>query len=79
MANNNKRVVIGKRQILRGIKDGTIQEIVIAADAEQEYIESLIIVAKQNKIKYSINGTMQEISLAHGIDVPSGSVGLLKE
>ncbi len=78
MANINEKVVIGKRQILRGIKDGIIQEIVIAADAEQEYIQSLIIVAKQNKIKYQIKGTMQEISLAYGIDVPSGSVGLLK-
>ena len=78
MANINEKVVIGKRQICRGIKDGLIQEIVIASDAEQEYIKSLIVVAKQNNIKYQIKGTMQEISLAHGIDVPSGSIGILK-
>ncbi|MBQ8434254.1 MAG: ribosomal L7Ae/L30e/S12e/Gadd45 family protein [Clostridia bacterium] len=79
MANKNEKVVIGKRQICRGIKDGIIQEIVIASDAEQAYIESLIIVAKQNKIKYSIKGTMQDISSAFGIDVPSGSLGILKD
>ena len=79
MANKNETVVIGKRQICRGIKDGIIQEIVIASDAEQAYIESLIIVAKQNKIKYSIKGTMQDISSAFGIDVPSGSLGILKD
>lgn len=78
MSNKNEKVVIGKRQICRGIKDGIVQEIVIASDAEQEYIKSLIVVAKQNKIKYSIKGTMQDISSTFGIDVPSGSLGILK-
>lgn len=79
MANIIEKVVIGKRQICRGIKDGIIQEIVIASDAEQEYIKSLIVVAKQNNIKYTIQGKMQDISSKYGIDVPSGSVGLLKD
>ena len=79
MANKIEKVVIGKRQISRGIKDGIISEIVIAADAEQEYIKSLIVLAKQNNIKYQIKGTMQDISSAYGIDVPSGSLGVLKD
>ena len=79
MANKREKVVIGKRQISRGIKDGIISEIVIATDAEQEYIKSLIVLAKQNNIKYKIQGTMQDISSAYGIDVPSGSLGVLKD
>jgi len=79
MANKMEKVVIGKRQISRGIKDGIISEIVIAADAEQEYIKSLIVLAKQNNVKYKIQGTMQDISSAYGIDVPSGSLGVLKD
>lgn len=79
MANKIEKVVIGKRQISRGIKDGIISEIVIATDAEQEYIKSLIVLAKQNNIKYQIKGTMQDISSAYGIDVPSGSLGVLKD
>lgn len=79
MANKMEKVVIGKRQISRGIKDGIISEIVIATDAEQEYIKSLIVLAKQNNIKYKIQGTMQDISSAYGIDVPSGSLGVLKD
>ena len=79
MTNKMQKVVIGKRQISRGIKDGNIREIVIAADAEQEYIKSLIVIAKQNNIKYQIKGTMQDISSAYGIDVPSGSLGVLKD
>ena len=79
MANKMEKVVIGKRQISRGIKDGIISEIVIATDAEQDYIKSLIVLAKQNNIKYKIKGTMQDISSAYGIDVPSGSLGVLKD
>lgn len=79
MANKMEKVVIGKRQISRGIKDGIISEIVIATDAEQDYIKSLIVLAKQNNIKYKIQGTMQDISSAYGIDVPSGSLGVLKD
>ena len=79
MANKMEKVVIGKRQISRGIKDGIISEIVIATDAEQEYIKSLIVLAKQNNVKYKIQGTMQDISSAYGIDVPSGSLGVLKD
>ena len=79
MANSNEKVVIGKRQIFRGIKDGIIQEIVIATDAEQAYIKSMIVVAKQNNVKYTIQGKMQDISSKYGIDVPSGSLGILKD
>ncbi|MBR1954947.1 MAG: ribosomal L7Ae/L30e/S12e/Gadd45 family protein [Clostridia bacterium] len=79
MASKMEKVVIGKRQISRGIKDGIISEIVIATDAEQEYIKSLIVLAKQNNVKYQIKGTMQDISSAYGIDVPSGSLGVLKD
>lgn len=78
MANDGLQVVIGKRQILREAKKGNIAEIKIATNAEQQYIHSLIDIAKEYGIKYSIVGTMDEYSAYYGIDVPSGSIGLLK-
>lgn len=78
MANDGLRVVIGKRQILREAKKGNIAEIKIASNAEQQYIHSLIDIAKEYGVKYSIIGTMDEYSAEYGIDVPSGSVGVLK-
>ena len=78
MANNKLNVVIGKRQILREVKKGNVVEIKIAADAEQDYIQSLIELAKQNGIKYMICGSMAEFSEHYGIDVPTGAIGLLK-
>ncbi|MCM1194571.1 MAG: ribosomal L7Ae/L30e/S12e/Gadd45 family protein [Firmicutes bacterium] len=77
MANNDKTVVIGKRQILRELKNKNVREIRIASDAETQYIHSLIEAAKENSVKYVINGSMADISSEYGIDVPSGAVGLL--
>ena len=78
MANSNGSVVIGRRQILRELKKNNIAEIVIATDAEADYIASLIEVAKQADVKYSLRGTMGEISARYNIDVPSGAIGVLK-
>lgn len=78
MANDGIQVVIGRRQILREAKKGNVAEIRIAANAEQQYIHSLIDIAKQYGIKYFISGTMEEYSAYYGIDVPSGSIGVLK-
>lgn len=63
---------------MREAKKNNIVEIVIASDAEQEYIHSLMEIAKQYDVKYRICGSMAEFSAKYGIDVPSGSIGLLK-
>ena len=78
MASDKLNVVIGKRQILREAKKNNIIEIKIASDAEQEYIHSLIELAKLYEIKYFICGSMQEFAEQYGIDVPTGAIGLLK-
>ena len=78
MANSNLDVVIGKRQILREAKKGNIEEIRIASDAEQDYILSLIDIAREYDVKYRICLTRDEFSAQYGIAVPTGAVGLLK-
>ena len=78
MANSMNGVVIGRRQILRELKKNNVAEIVIATDAEAQYISSLIEAAKQSGVAYKLNGTMNEISAQYHIEVPSGAVGILK-
>lgn len=78
MANSTNSVVIGRRQILRELKKNNVAEIVIATDAEANYIASLIEVAKEHGVPYVLRGTMSEISAEHSIEVPSGAVGVLK-
>ena len=78
MANDKLNVVIGKRQILREAKQNNIANIRIAADAEQDYIHSLIEIAKQYGIDYRICGSREEFSEQYGIDVPTGAIGVLR-
>ena len=78
MAYSMHNVVIGRRQILRELKKNNVAEIIIATDAETQYIKSLIDVAKEHGVSYKLNGTMSEISANYGIEVPSGAVGVLK-
>ncbi len=77
MADSMQKVVIGKRQILRELKNNNVAHIIIAADAETQYIHSLIDAAVQSGVKYAISGTMQEIAAQYGIEVPCGAVGVL--
>lgn len=79
MANSMQNVVVGKRQILRQIKSGNICKIIIATDAQRDYVIYLMQVAKDNGIPYVLQGTMSQIANQYGIDVPSGSVGVLKQ
>ena len=79
MANSTNSVVIGRRQILRELKKGNVAQIIIATDAEAQYIAGLIEIAKQAGVPYKLHGTMNEISANYRIEVPSGAVGVLKE
>lgn len=78
MANDKVQVVIGKRQILREMKNNNVAEIKIAADAEQQYIYSLIESATEYRVKYSISGTMSGYANEYNIDVATGAIGILK-
>lgn len=78
METQNHPVVIGKKQILKELKNGNVQEIVIAVDAEAEYVNLLVSAAREHSVNYLMRGTMAEIAASYGIDVPSGAVGVLK-
>lgn len=78
METQNHPVVIGKKQILKELKSGNVQEIIIAVDAEAEYVNLLVSAAREHSVNYLMRGTMAEIAASYGIDVPSGAVGVLK-
>lgn len=78
METQNHSVVIGKKQILKELKSGNVQEIIIAVDAETEYVNLLVSAAREHSVNYLMRGTMAEIAASYGIDVPSGAVGVLK-
>ncbi|HIU90723.1 MAG TPA: ribosomal L7Ae/L30e/S12e/Gadd45 family protein [Candidatus Fimimonas merdipullorum] len=79
MDNNDKKVIVGKKQILRLLKENHIKSIRIATDAQDEYVRSIREEALRHNVKVVAEGSMEEIARCYGIDVPSGAVGFLKD
>lgn len=79
MDNNDKKVIVGKKQILRLLKENHIKSIRIATDAQDEYVRSIREEALRYNVKVVAEGSMEEIARCYGIDVPSGAVGFLKD
>lgn len=78
MDSENLRFVAGKKQILRLAKENELREIQIATDADANYVEEILSVAKPHNVSVVFRGTMQEIAKSCGIEVPCGAVGFLK-
>ena len=79
MDNNDKKVIVGKKQILRLLKENHIKSIRIATDAQDEYVRSIREEALRHNVKVVAEGSMEEIARCYGIDAPSGAVGFLKD
>lgn len=79
MDNNDKKVIVGKKQILRLLKENHIKSIRIATDAQDEYVRTIREEALRHNVKVVAEGSMEEIARCYGIDVPSGAVGFLKD
>lgn len=79
MDNNDKKVIVGKKQILRLLKENHIKSIRIATDAQDEYVRSIREEALRHNVNVVAEGSMEDIARCYGIDVPSGAVGFLKD
>ncbi len=79
MDSENLRFVAGKKQILRLLKENELKSVRIATDADAEYVQSIVAVARAHNVSVVYSSTMQEIAVEHGIEVPCGAVGYLKD
>ncbi len=79
MNTDTDNVVVGKKQILREMKNGRVTEIRIAVDVELDYAETMKSEARRFGVPYVISSTMRELADEFGIDVPTGAVGKLAD
>lgn len=79
MDKENIQFVIGKKQILREMKNGNIAEIIIAADVDKDYVASITEFARKHNVPFVVGSSMKELSENFDIDVPCGAVGKLKK
>ena len=60
MDNNDKKVIVGKKQILRLLKENHIKSIRIATDAQDEYVRSIREEALRHNVKVVAEGSMED-------------------
>lgn len=75
---DDMQFVIGLRQVLRELKKANVAKILLATDAEENYIETVLAEAKIYNVEVELSGTMEQIAQHYKIEVPSAVVGFLK-
>ncbi len=69
---------MGQRQVLRELKKGNLDKIILAADADKSYVLSVTCAAAEYGVETVMSGTKKSIAAEYCIDVESAAVGILK-
>ena len=77
-ANMQLKAVVGMRQVLRELKSGNVQSIILATDADKKYKNTILTSAKVAGVPVTVGSTSEKIAQTYGIEVKSAVVGFLK-
>ena len=77
-ANTHLRAVVGLRQVLREMKSGNLDSIILATDADKKYNNTILSSAKVARVPVTVGSTSEKIAQKYGIEVKSAVVGFLK-
>ncbi len=72
------KAVVGMRQVLREMKAGNLDSIVLATDADKKYKNTILSSAKIARVPVTVGSTSEKIAQKYGIEVKSAVVGFLK-
>ncbi|MRG88010.1 50S ribosomal protein L7ae-like protein [Salinibacillus xinjiangensis] len=78
VAQDKSRAVIGTKQTIKAIKNGEIEEVIVAEDAERRVTEKVVRLAKETGIPISHVDSMKQLGKACGIDVGAATVAIRK-
>lgn len=71
-----KAVVIGTKQTVKALKQGTIKEVVVAEDADQRLTAKVINVATEVNVPILYVDSMKKLGKACGIEVGAAAVAI---
>ena len=77
MLKDHKKLV-GCRQVLRGLSEGTVRCVVVSEDADGKIKSHLVKTAMENHVKVLHAPSMEWLGRNAGIDVGAATVGFLK-
>lgn len=69
--------VVGARQVLRGIRNGALEKVVLALDAAPQLRSQIERAAAEAKVPVEMVASMEELARLCRVDVPSAAAGIL--
>jgi len=73
------RIIIGTKQTIKAIKNGDVQEVFVAVDADERVTKEVVEVAKQFGVSYTEVNSKKELGQACAIDVDASTVAITNE
>ena len=78
LIDNSSKKLVGLKQVLRGITDGTVWCVIVSSDCEEFIKERLHAEARGKDVSFKKGPQMAELGQAVRIDVGAAVVGLMR-
>ena len=75
----SKEKVIGIKQSLKAVENGTVKTVYIAKDADEKVVNPLKELSKKNALEIIYIENMKQLGKACGIDVGAAAVCIIKD
>ncbi len=75
---NRSSIVVGSKQVLRGISDGTVRCVIVAADADADVRVRIVEAAEKRNVAVEKAHSKRWLGEAAGVEVSAAAVGILK-
>ncbi|WP_045383186.1 50S ribosomal protein L7ae-like protein [Bacillus spizizenii] len=72
-----KSIIIGTKQTVKALKQGSVKEVVVAKDADPILTTSVISLAEDQGISVSMVESMKKLGKACGIEVGAAAVAII--
>ncbi|GMB09995.1 LSU ribosomal protein L7AE [Thermolongibacillus altinsuensis] len=73
-----EKIVVGTKQTVRALKEGKVQEVVVAEDADPAIVDKVISLANENNIPVLKVDSMKKLGKVCGIQVGAATVGIIR-
>ncbi|MFT8872734.1 MAG: 50S ribosomal protein L7ae-like protein [Sporolactobacillus sp.] len=71
-------LIIGTKQALKAMKEGRVEEVIIAEDADVRVTNKVLTLAEEVDVPVSVVGSMKKLGQACGIEVGASAVAIKK-
>lgn len=75
---NSVNRVVGTKQVLRGLKSGTLAKVYVANDADTFLYQRIVTAAENAAVPVVRVPTMKELGLLCGVEVASAAAGIAR-